>query len=407
MGTDVGRADPGAPGVDLSHCEREPVHIPGAVQPHGALLVLDPSELRIVAASDNTERILGLVADRLIGLGLPEISDTAEHRALVESLRRPNPTDRNPHPWTLAGGRGFDVVAHVHDGRLLVEFEPRGPDPRFAHIERDVLAGLGRLHAASSLQDLCERTAREMRRLTGFDRVLIYAFEADGVGEVVAEESHDGQTRYLGLRFPASDIPSQARALYSACRLRMIPSSSYAPSKVIGLHGERPLDLTHAVLRSISPVHLEYMRNMGVTASLGISLMREGRLWGLITCNHESGDLSLPHPARAALALLGEVVSTWIVAKEETHGEARAAFLHVQSELVQRVLQGRDVVGGLTRQSPSILDVAHCGGAALRYENEIHVVGATPPASAIDALLAWIETQDTQTFVSHSLPAQY
>ncbi|MBC8072118.1 MAG: Hpt domain-containing protein, partial [Deltaproteobacteria bacterium] len=99
--------------------------------------------------------------------------------------------------------------------------------------------------------------------------------------------------------------------------------------------------------------------------------------------------------------------STWIVAKEETHGEGRAAFLRVQSELVQRVLQGRDVVGGLTRQSPSILDVAHCGGAALRYENEIHIVGATPPASAIDALLAWIETQDTQTFVSHSLPAQY
>jgi light-regulated signal transduction histidine kinase (bacteriophytochrome) len=398
------------PLVDLSQCAREPVHIPGAIQPHGALLVLDPTDLSVIGVSDNAESLLGIVPRGILGGRFSSLLSGEEGAPIEDRLRQERLEEHNPFALTLKSGASLNAIAHRHDGRLIVEFEPEATDAGFqrAHVYSRVRGSLVRLRASTDLRDLCEQTAREVRHLTGFDRVLIYAFTPDWCGEVVAEDCADGIAHYKGLRFPASDIPSQARALYASCRLRIIPTSTYTPAKLVAHELGRPVDLTHACLRSVSPVHLEYMRNMGVTASLGISLMRGDELWGLITCNHESGERFIPYEARTACGLVGEVVSTLIAQKEgiQAAGE-RASFLDTQGRLLQLIAQDGDVVGGLTRHEPSILDVTHSAGAVLFYNGAIHCAGKTPPAEAIGELISWIERQEAKDLVIESLPARY
>jgi light-regulated signal transduction histidine kinase (bacteriophytochrome) len=276
------------------------------------------------------------------------------------------------------------------------------------HLYSRMRASLARLRETSSLDELCEQTAREMGDLTGFDRVLIYAFRPDWSGEVVAEHHEGGAPLYRGLRFPASDIPSQARALYASCRMRMLPTASYTPAALLAAPGQGPIDLTHAALRSVSPVHREYMRNMGVTASLGVSLIVEGRLWGLITCNHESGERFLPYAVRVASALVGELVSSLIGPKAQLRGaHERVAYLDTQARLLQHVAQERDVVRGLTQHRPSLLDVTGSSGAAIAYGGELHGIGKLPPASELQALLSWVEAEGSPLLSLDSLPARY
>ncbi|MGD0678359.1 MAG: GAF domain-containing protein [Polyangiaceae bacterium] len=396
--------------LDISDCDKELVHIPGAIQPHGALLAVDPFGLRIVAVSSNVGVLLGRAADQLLGRSIASIACAEEGDLLVRALGREHAEEHNPFTITMPNGGRFQVVAHRHDGRIIVECEPEDREPEFAPSSayNRVRGSLVRLRSSANLRDLCEGTAREVRRLTGFDRVLIYKFKSDWSGEVVAEDCVDGPARYEGLRFPASDIPTQARALYASCRLRLVPTSKYTPARLVGLEDGRPIDLTHATLRSISPVHLEYMSNMGVTASLGISLMYEDRLWGLITCNHESGPRFIPYEARVACSLVGEVVSSLIGQKQgvDVAGE-RASFLDTQAKITQFIVQEHDIVRGLTEHTPSILDVTHSPGAALLYNDRLYCIGRTPPSAEVEKLLSWIEQQKAETLIFDSLPERY
>ena len=398
------------PALDLSQCEREPVHIPGAIQPHGALLVVDPARLSIICVSDNVEAILGVAPGDLLGHSLASLAGVAGLGELVEGLLAEDVTERGSFPLTVASGERRIAIAHRHGGRLIVECEAESSDPDFelAYFYNRVRGGVVRLRETSNLQRLCEQASQELRLLTGFDRVLVYRFNEDWSGEVLAEASATGSERYLGLRFPASDIPQQARALYTVCRLRAVPTSVYEPSRLVGLRGDEVVDLTHAVLRSISPIHLQYMRNMGVTASLGISLIHEGRLWGLITCNHESGQRFIPHQARSACALLGEIMSSLIGEKQRLlESEQRVAFLRTQAQLVQFIAQERDVGRGLTQHVPSLPDVTRSSAAAFCNEQGIHRVGNAPAELAIAGLLKWLVQRGATPVVADSLPELY
>ncbi len=398
------------PALDLSQCEREPVHIPGGIQPHGALLVVDPSRLTITCVSDNVKTILGVAPEDLLGQSVSSVAGVPGLSGLLQGLLLEDGMDRGAFLVTVASGERRVAIPHRHDGRLIVEFEAESSDPDFelTYFYNRVRAGVVRLRETSNLEQLCKRASQELRALTGFDRVLVYRFKEDWSGEVLAEAYTTGAARYLGLCFPASDIPKQARALYTACRLRTVPTSVYEPSTLVGLRGDEVVDLTHAVLRSISPIHLQYMRNMGVTASLGISLIHEGRLWGLITCNHESGQRFIPHSARSACALLGEIVSSLIGEKQRLlESEQRVAFLRTQAALVQFIAQDRDVVRGLTQHVPSLPDVTRSTAAAICNEQGIHRVGNAPPELAIAELLKWLVQRGEAALALDSLPESY
>ncbi len=246
--------------LDLEVCAREPIRVPGAIQPHGVLLALD-DELRIVRASSNSQVLLDRSVDELLGLPVGEVLANVP----FADLAQPDLTLVNPMSLRLRSGVAVDGVASRSGGLLLLELEPGTDDDGVDTSYLQIRALLQRLQHSGTLEELVEVTATEVRRLTGFDRVMVYRFDAEWNGEVVGEARRDDLVPFLGLWYPSSDIPAQARALYAASWLRLIASVDYEPAPILpaatGVDGE-PLDLGSAVLRSVSPVHLEYLRNI-------------------------------------------------------------------------------------------------------------------------------------------------
>ncbi|MEG8057548.1 histidine kinase dimerization/phosphoacceptor domain -containing protein [Sphingomonas sp. 22L2VL55-3] len=285
-------------GLDLNACDREPIHIPGAIQPHGLLLVADAASLTVVAGAGDLETRLtpDWLGSDLSALLAQDIDATLTANDTVAGVALAG--------LPVAGlTERFDVTLHRTADHVLVELEPVEAEPVTA-------AGmLGRLNAmamtferASNLQALCERAATAFRQLTGFDRVMVYRFLDDEAGRVMAEDKATGLGTFLNHHFPASDIPKQARALYVRNRTRTIPMIDYAPA-VLRPTGFETLDLSDVALRSVSPIHLRYLANMGVAASASISIVKDGLLWGLIACHHGTPK-GLTPDIRAASATL-------------------------------------------------------------------------------------------------------
>jgi light-regulated signal transduction histidine kinase (bacteriophytochrome) len=284
--------------TDLTNCDHEPIHIPGSIQPHGALLSLDASDLNILQVGGDTVGLLGSPGGVILGGPVAEILSLPRQDRLHDLLETNRPLGRPVHAFVLEtkDGGAADVIAHVSDGLLVLELDPRrnpNPDDAMALVQSMVR----RVQGADSLQPACDAIATEVRNATGFDRVMVYRFSPDGSGMVVAEARGRGVDTFLGLRYPASDIPKQARALYLANWIRYIPDARYAPAAITPalnpLTG-RPLDLSHSLLRSVSPVHRQYLANMGVVSSLSLSLIVGGKLWGLVQRFHKPTRITRP-----------------------------------------------------------------------------------------------------------------
>jgi light-regulated signal transduction histidine kinase (bacteriophytochrome)/CheY-like chemotaxis protein len=276
--------------VDLTNCDREPIHIPGLIQPFGVLLVLS-SDWLVARTSPNTADYLGKTPDELMGRPLVDtIGADAVHalRNRMSLLRGADATERLFGVHFTGIEQPFDVALHLSDGKVVIEAEPSQPEQGDgAGTIRSMMA---RLDQSSSLNAFLREGARQVRALTGFDRVMVYRFAANGDGEVVAEAARSGIGSFLHLHYPHTDIPAQARALYQRNLFRIIADVGAEPVPVLPTLDEqgRPLDLSLSVLRAVSPIHIEYLTNMGVGASLSISIVIEGRLWGLFACHHYS-----------------------------------------------------------------------------------------------------------------------
>src|SRR6478609_9303126 len=301
---------------DLEACAREPIHVPGAVQPHGVLLAVSEPDLVVRVASANAESLLGVGVDALLG---KRIGDAVDGPLVPDDMEaQVDPDDRSGHfpestTLTVRGQEKLvDAVLHRSDGLLVIEIEP-GSGPLTMHNSyRLTRTAVGRIQRTTETRDLYRIAVEEMRRLTGFDRVMIYRFDKEWNGEVVEEEKALGLNSFLGLRYPASDIPAQARALYRENWLRLIADVGYRPAPLVPARNPlsgAPLDLSRSMLRSVSPIHLEYLRNMGVRASMSISLLDRDELWGLIACHHYTGALRPPYEVRVAAELLGQSIS--------------------------------------------------------------------------------------------------
>ncbi len=383
---------PGSPGTAaVVDCADEPIRIPGSIQPHGALLALDEPELRVVTASENVAEHLGVPARDLLGRPAADVLG----REILAGLGTGDESSE-PRRVELTGPdgtrRAFDLVAHRTDHAVVVELEPRD-DAEAPARTRQVLRAL---QGAATQRDLTGALAREMRRVTGFDRVMVYRFDEEWNGEVVAEDARADLDPYLGLHYPASDIPAQARALYTAQWLRSIPDATYTPSPLVPASDPRtglPLDLSGAVLRSVSPVHLHYLGNMGVRASMSVSLLVHGRLWGLVACHHESGPHYPSAATRSLAEFLGRTASLLLQGKED---EARyvdtlavsATAADLTRSLAARIREPLDVLC----QDGGVLDLIDgAAGAAVRVHGELRLLGTTPTADGVDDLtrLLW------------------
>ena len=400
-------------GADITNCDREPIHIPGSVQPHGALLAVDPQELQIVQAGGNTLEILGVEPIALLENNIADWFAPDRVSRLRTLLDTEGPLMRPVHAFTITCKQDWKTVDTFvyRSGRLVVlELEPvreSGPEDTLALVQ----AMLARVQQARTPQAFCQGLADEVRRVTGFDRVMVYRFLPDGSGVVDAESRGDDVESFLGLRYPASDIPRQARELYLNNWIRLIPNARYTPEPILPADDPRngaPLDLSHSLIRSVSPMHLEYLANMGVAASMSLSIIMDSRLWGLIACHHRTPRF-LSHRLRMACELFAQMASAKLETKVEAEEfEAQLRSKRIHEELLTRMSGEADLAEGLTRHKPNLLDYIPADGVGLWLDNHYTGLGKTPRAEQVASLVAWLnETAAEGVFYTDRLPLLY
>lgn len=397
MSTFDAHADAGV--LDLTSCDREPIRFPGSIQPHGFLLTLTP-DLAILQASENLLAWAGVSATDALGRALPEVIGADAAASLGPEL---GAGSVGPRPFylgtvTLANGRHFDVAAHALDQLLIVEFESvqhsRGAD--FRHLYPLLGDFLSQVNDAASIETLCQLAAQHSRAVTGYGRVMIYQFDRDGHGHVLAEARDPSYHSYLGQRFPASDVPRQARELYALSRIRLIQDANYTPSPLVPPLNpvtNAPNDLSFASLRSVSPVHLQYMRNMGTLASMSVSLIVKGRLWGLISY-HNATPCPVGFEERAACEQLGQILALCIGAREDAHELAfRLEVRRVMVNMLGGLTQSQAFIDNLRNVFPELLQFARAAGVAIVVDEQVMTHGDTPGIDAIRDLTGWLQTR--------------
>ncbi|MCQ4161118.1 GAF domain-containing protein [Roseomonas sp. GC11] len=399
--------------IDLSQCDREPIHLLGGIQPIGFLLVAGPDWV-VRRASANAGQHLRLPPETpLLGAGLRGLlAREALHQigGRLHLLRGAAAVERLFGIVLQPGGIAYDLALHSGEGgEMVLEAEPSDLDDAL-EAGTTVRGMIARLNQAEGLDGLCREAVRQIRALTGFGRVMLYRFAADGAGEVVAESLASFMPSFMGLRFPASDIPRQARRLYEKNLLRLIADTEAPPVPVLPLldaHGQ-PLDLSLSVLRAVSPVHVEYLRNMGVRASMSISVLRRGRLWGLIACHHAE-PLRVPFERRTAAELFAQVFALALESRERETEQARDA----EAGRVHHRLMA--ALGALGPGSQSLADILEtlaelipCDGIGLWSRGSTALRGHAPGAEAFTGLAAFLNRAASGTlYATHCLGEAY
>ena len=385
---------------DLGSCTTEPIQTPGSIQPHGALLVIDLASGKVIQASLNACEFLG-VPFAPVGRTVEELLGPAQGRLFIERLNAAMPNDSHR---LVMNGRILQVSVHTLDGVGMLEIESATPMALAEELEITLV----QVATAIDEHHLLTTTCRTLKKLTGFDRVVIYRFDEDHHGEVLAEAREEEMEPFLGLHFPESDIPRQARTLYLRNWIRCIPDATYVPVPVLPTlrpDTGQPLDLSGASLRSVSPFHLEYLANMGVLASMSVSLIVDGKLWGLISCGHRTRK-ELPHRLRVACETIGRVVSLQLGALIAT--EFRRHQLHASGgleELAQAMNQSSThLLQGLLGEPAFLLEATGASGAAVVLGDQVFSLGNCPSAAQTQAIAAWGRTASQRgLFVTRQL----
>jgi len=375
----------------LAICVLEPIRTPGAIQTHGILLAIEPVSLTIAAASENSATLFNVAPESMIG---ETVVESLGPRFLSDLLKVVRGAPLAPNPFPFARGEQLtEVIVHESKTHIIVEFEPvmdvaSFPSP--AAVYEAVL----RLSTWGTIAELRVEVVRELRELTGFDRVMVYHFHPDGHGEIVAEALSEGMEPYLGLHYPESDIPAQARQLYLSKLSRSIVSTGDAPVALvsrIGLTDPSKLDLSHAELRSVSPHHLQFMRNMDQASTLSLSMVRDGVLIGMVTCAHRT-PRRLPFVLRRGLEVFANQVAlqlSSIEAIDRLHH--RAAVAALRGRLVGQLAASDDMASALLAQPLTVLDLLPADGAALCLDGVVSILGSTPPAANLGTFVSQLD----------------
>ncbi|WP_136636057.1 HWE histidine kinase domain-containing protein [Pseudooceanicola onchidii] len=398
--------------VDLTTCDREPIHIPGRIQHYGCLLAVS-SDWIIAHASENCGAILGVEATDTIGVPFVDFfsRDVVHYlRSRLQILARDTGNARI-YAYDLFGdGRLFDISVHNTGRFLIFEFEPRLGGAEMRDDTAIVQALIARVQRHSTLEKMTTEAARSLKALTGIDRVMVYRFEPDDTGTVIAEATEPNMEAYLGLRYPASDIPKQARALYVRNVLRIIPdvqAETFAIHPTLGPEGQ-PLDLSLAVTRAVSPIHLEYLRNMGVGASMSVSILRKGKLWGLFACHHRTA-FHMDFQKRSAIELFVQLFN-YELARLETDQELeevnKARDMH--DRMMQQISDERSLVDSFDTVADELEQVIAYDGIAVYSNGFYRARGSTPTAEEFLGLARFLNTTQTaQIYATDRLGDRY
>ncbi|BAT53455.1 multi-sensor hybrid histidine kinase [Nostoc sp. NIES-3756] len=411
--------------INVSNCDREPIHIPGLIQPHGLLLTLREPELKILQISENVEQLLGFTPKQLIGQPLRRLCSTAKLNEIRQYIQKDNLEAFCPLEMKIRSAailspnqkvhwQNFKAMLHRSDGVLVLELEPSliTKNQQFLKFYHILKGAIAQIRQTQSFDDLLQTIVKQVRQITGFERVMVYQFATDNSGVVVAEDKAEHLESYLDLHYPASDIPQQARQLYYENWLRLIPNANYQGVRLIPSHNpinSQPLNLSQAHLRSVSPLHLQYLQNMGVTASMSISLINEKRLWGLIACHHYTPKY-VDYETRKACEFLGQFASVELVYQQEQEMESyRSQIKSIQEQLRQVFSANFSFIEPVLRHNEvELLNLVHAQGVALILDNEVSLFGQTPSTYEVQELITWLSQQERQPiFVTDSLAKIY
>ena len=379
--------------ADLSNCEREQIHLAGSIQPHGALLVVSEPDHKIIQVSDNIAEFLGL-SQPVLGRYLHELPGNIAQR--LQPHLSDNLADIARAVRCRVGEPLIECDGLLHrppEGGLVIELERAGPS---VHLSRHVESALHIIQNTSSLRSLCDETARLFRKLTGYDRVMVYRFDEQGHGEVFSEHREPELEAFLGNRYPASDIPHIARQLYKQNRIRVLVDVEYTPVPLVPRYSPvtgRDLDMSLCFLRSMSPIHIQYLKNMGVGATLVVSLMVGGTLWGLVACHHYSPRF-IHYEVRTVCELLAETIGTRIVALESfVQAQAELSVRRLEQRMIEAISRDGDWRTGLFDGSQALLQPLEASGAALLFEHQVLTTGEVPGTQQLREIGHWLDQQ--------------
>ena len=395
---------------------------PGFIQPYGGLLVLEGPKLTIRQVSQNIEPILDTPISELLGKQLRQVLSPTHYRRVTNHLekvhaglgktfaiqvKRPNSTDK-AQIYTLR------CQLHLIKDGVILEMEPQQKTSRltplnlYDHLQQAILE----LRQSNNVLDIAQRLVQIVTNLTGFDRVMVYQFMEDEHGVVIAEAKQPHLESYLGIHYPAFDIPEPSRRLFLRNWIRMIPDVAAIPVELTPPLPDHPLDLSNTTLRGVSPYHIEYLQNMGVAATMTISLLVEQRLWGLISCHHYSPKL-VNYELRKTCELLGQLASTELMHVQSRElNQYQMKVRAIQDEIHRAFLanpgSANFIESVLTDYQDRLCNLVNASGTAIVLDERVTLIGNTPSHSEVQDLIAWLmRNYSERLFVTHALPEIY
>jgi chemotaxis family two-component system sensor kinase Cph1 len=380
--------------VDLTNCDKEPIHIPGKIQSQGFLIAVNFSTNQISFVSENVSQYLSVGSTELLELPISELSakigvigQSVDFGQLLNLGQSQNGFEIiNPYKLQV-DGQAFYLIIHRSDTNFILEFEP--VDVTY-DVQSLVAKSISGILLEKSLTGMLDNAAKEVKKIIGYDRIMVYRFSEDGHGEVISEVKNEELAPFLGLHYPASDIPQQARALYKLNLTRIIADVNSSDS-LIATYTNEQLDLTHSGLRAVSPIHIQYLKNMGVESSFSISLISKGELWGLIACHNYSPKF-IDYRAREGTKLIGQIISSALEYRQTEEDNDKSAHmmdaLHKVSEYLER---DSDMINAMIGHDSTILNIVEASGVAISFEGSIHKMGITPGDIDLKELFEWLK----------------
>jgi two-component system, chemotaxis family, sensor kinase Cph1 len=391
---------------NATFCGKLPIHQTNSIQPHGVLFLIDDSINTILQVSENVDQLLQQQAREVAGKSASTILSQQSIHNLRNTMRE---GIGEKLPLTLSftiNGAEEQVLCLVHsveEGCMieasLKSFYPQQAGRSFIHIYQRVKQVMQYVNQCETLEEVCETATRELKKITGFDKVMIYHFDENWNGTVLAEEAEEGMELYLHFTFPASDIPKPARDMYIKNPYRLIPNREYDPIKLYPLIN--PLskgftNLLNADLRSVATVHIEYLKNMQVKASMSARILYQDKLWGLIACHHREPRY-LSFEECSVVEMISNIVSQKISSLQNAEGVLLKQHLTRQfASLVESVVSKDNMMDAFLDNADLLKQFLHADGIAISWEGQIETTGSTPEAGDIETLVFWLRQKARQ-----------
>ncbi|RZK82391.1 MAG: GAF domain-containing protein [Pedobacter sp.] len=392
---------------DSDFCGSLPIHFINSIQDYGYIAVVDFDNFNIIQASENIRDVADVEVADLIGTDFTTLI-TEKSKLEFQSIVKKRLSNKVPLNMSFKDANDYHALVHIRPEFVIVELEQAdsAKSRTFIDVFQEVKQVSAAIEDADTVQKVCEVAVKELRKISGFDGVLMYKFDENWNGTVIAEDKDERLEPYLGQTFPASDVPKQARKLYLKNPYRLIPNRDYKASAlypVINPLTNSFTDLSECNLRGIVGVHLEYMKNMGIKSSMSIRVIKDGQLWGLVSCHHIEENY-LDYEICSAFEWLSAVISnriSFILNKEEYHDIA--SLQQIRSVLVDKIYAEDDIVSGLlTGADGGVLSLFNATGAAVILRGKIEASGSVPEKNDLDNLVLWLEGKEVNKIFSSS-----